>query len=114
MVDRGFVAWADHHRTAMRVLGREVDLVGIPLADLLALNRPETAICRDIFAHHTYYSNAKLCRDVPEFKPAISLEEGMRRVLEAMDRAGRIASAAEDDWEDRVIEAQRRVRSCLS
>lgn len=114
MVDRGFVTWADHHRIAMKVLGREVELVGIPLADLVALNQPETNICRDIFAHHTYYSNAKLCRDVPEFRPVVSLEEGMTRVIEAMDRDGRIPSAEADDWEDRVIAALRKVRTCLA
>ncbi|MCC7262545.1 MAG: NAD-dependent epimerase/dehydratase family protein [Candidatus Latescibacteria bacterium] len=114
MVDRGFITWADHHRTAMQVVGREVELVGLPLADLLALDLPTTGICRDIFAHHTYYSNHKLCRDVPEFRPAVSLAAGMASVLEAMDREGRIPSAGQEDWEDRVIAAQRKVRGCLA
>ena len=114
LVDRGFITWADYHRTAMRVLGRQVELVGVPLADLMALNIPNFEICREIFAHHAYYSAEKIFRDVPEFRPVVSLEEGMQRVIDAMDRAGRIPSADLGGWEDRIIAAQRQVRTCLA
>jgi nucleoside-diphosphate-sugar epimerase len=110
MVNRGFISWADYHRLAMKVLGREVELVGVPLADLLAVNIPNVGICRDIFAHNTYYSAEKLFRDVPEFRPTISLEEGMRRVIAVMDRDGRVPDSDQVEWEDRVIAAQREVR----
>jgi nucleoside-diphosphate-sugar epimerase len=110
MVRRGFTTWADYHRAAMRALGREVELVGVPLEDLLALDIPHVGICRDIFAHHTLYSAEKLFRDVPEFQPRISLEEGLQQVIEAMDREGRVPDSDAQTWEDRVIEAQRRVR----
>jgi nucleoside-diphosphate-sugar epimerase len=111
LVDRGSISWADYHRTAMRVLGREVELVGVPLADLLVLNVPQGEICREVFAHHGYYSAEKLFRDVPGFRPAVSLERGMRAVIDAMDRAGRIPNADLEDWEDRIIIAQRHIRT---
>ena len=111
MMRTGFTTWADYHRTAMRVIGREVELVGIPLAGLVEAGVPNVGICRDIFAHNTYYSPARLMRDVPEFRPAVSLEEGMRRVLEAMDRAGRVPNSDEQKWEDRLIAAQKAVGS---
>jgi nucleoside-diphosphate-sugar epimerase len=107
LVGRDCITWADYHRTAMRVLGRQVELVGVPFADLLTLNIPQFEICREIFAHHAYYSAEKLCRDVPEFCPMVSLEEGMRHVIEAMDRAGRIPNSDLEDWEDRIIATQR-------
>jgi nucleoside-diphosphate-sugar epimerase len=110
LVRRGYTTWADYHRTAMRVLGREVELVGVPFADLAALAIPEFDICAEIFAHHVYYSAEKLFRDVPEFQPRISLAEGMRQVIAAMDRDGRIPDSSAIEWEDRVIAAQRRVR----
>lgn len=110
MVRRGFTTWADYHRTAMRVFGREVELVGVPLADLAVMNIKAFDICKTIFAHHVYYSAEKLFRDVPEFQPAVSLEEGMRRVVEAMDREGRVPDSDAEDWEDRIIAAQRGVR----
>jgi len=110
MTRRGFMTWADYHRTAMRVLGREVELVGVPFADLRMMNIPEFGICEEIFAHHVYYSSEKLFRDVPEFQPLISLEEGMRQVLEVMEREGRIPNSDEMVWEDRIIANQGKVR----
>lgn len=110
MVRRGFTTWEDHHRTAMQVLGREVDLVGIPLADLIVLNPPRVEICRDIFAHNVIYSAEKLFRDVPEFQPRVSLADGLAQVIEVMDREGKIPNSDEIEWEDRMIAAQRSVR----
>ena len=109
MVRRGFTTWHDYHRTAMKVIGREVEMVGIPVADLVAADVPGVGICRDIFAHNTYYSSERLCRDVPEFQPRVSLEDSMARVIEAMDRDGRVGNSDDEPWEDRLIEAQRRV-----
>ena len=87
----------------MQVLGREVELVGVPLAALQAHHIPRREICQEIFAHHTYQSAAKLRRDVPEFHPEVSLATGMRQVFVAMAREGRIPSAEEEVWEDHLI-----------
>jgi nucleoside-diphosphate-sugar epimerase len=102
------ITWAAYHRTAMHILGREVELVSVSLADLQAYEVPHSQICQDIFAHHTYYSAAKLHRDVPVFRPQVSLSEGMRQVFEAMEREGRIPLADEVGWEDRLIARQTR------
>jgi len=111
MVKRSYITWSDHHRMAMNVLGREVEIVGVPFADLKVLNVPEFDICEEIFAHHVYYSAEKLFRDVPEFQPKISLEQGMAEVIEAMDRDRRIPNSDDYTWEDEIIAAQRRVRT---
>jgi len=108
MVNRGFITWADYHRMAMKVLGREVELIGAPLTILKQMNIPNFDICEEIFAHHVYYSSEKLFRDVPDFQPRISLEEGMARVIEVMDREGRIPDSDLLVWEDEII---RRLRS---
>jgi nucleoside-diphosphate-sugar epimerase len=110
MVDQGFVTWAEYHRTAMRVLGREVELVGIPLADLMALNVPRSEICADIFAHHVIYSADKIFRDVPEFRPRLSLAAAMEDIIAALDAENRIPNSDEIKWEDQIIAAQRKVR----
>jgi hypothetical protein len=34
-------------------------------------------------------------------------------VIDAMDRAGRIPNADLEDWEDRIIAAQRRIRTAF-
>lgn len=109
LVNRGFISWEDHHRTVMKVLGREVELIGIPLRDLMASGVHNTENCQSIFAHNTIYSSEKLFRDVPEFQPTVSLDAGVRQVIEAMDSDGRIPDSDRLTWEDRLIEAQRAV-----
>lgn len=110
MMRRGFTKWNQYHRTAMKVIGHEVDMVGVPMVDLVAANVPDVGICRDIFAHNCYYDSDRLYRDVPEFRPQVSLEDSMIRVIEAMDREGRTGNCDEEPWEDQLVGAQRRVR----
>jgi nucleoside-diphosphate-sugar epimerase len=97
------ITWAAYHRTAMEVLGREVALIGVPLAALQAHHVPRWEICQEIFAHHTSYSGAKLRRDVPAFHPVVALPDGMRQVFAAMEREGRIPRAESAGWEDALI-----------
>jgi nucleoside-diphosphate-sugar epimerase len=101
--------WADYHRTAMKVIGREVELVGVPLDTLLAAKVPNVGICRDIFSHNSIYSPARLMRDVPEFRPRLSLEASIACVYEAMCREKRVPDSDAETWEDRLIAAQRQV-----
>ena len=101
--------WSDYHRTAMEVIGREVELVGVPLAGLVAAGVPNVGICETIFSHNTIYSPEALMRDVPEFQPRISLKEGLAFVLAAMERENRIPDSDKEVWEDRLIAAQRSV-----
>ena len=75
-VNRGYITWADYHRLAGKILGKEVELVGVPFDDLMKLNVPASEILADEFAYNLYYSSEKLFRDVPEFHPQISLETG--------------------------------------
>ena len=107
MVNRKYCTWAEYHTTAMKVIGKKVELVGVPYTDLERLKVPAFDICRDIFSHNLYYSSEKLFSDVPEFQPQISLESGMRQVLKVMDRDGRIPNSDKLIWEDQIIKRQR-------
>ena len=109
MMKPEFGTWADYHRTAMSVIGREVELVGVPLGTLLVAGVPKVDICKSIFAHNTFYSPAKLMRDVPEFRPRVTLRDGLARVLETMKRKKSIPDSDTETWEDRLIQAQRTV-----
>jgi len=108
-VNRGYITWADYHRLAGKVLGMDVELVGVPFEDLKRLDVPNFGICEEIFAHHVYYSSEKLFRDVPEFHPQVSLEQGMAQVFEAMEHERRIPNSDELKWEDEIIERQKRI-----
>lgn len=105
MVRHEFTTWAEYHRLAMKVIGREVELVGVPLAALDRLNISNFGVCKEIFAPHGYYSSEKLFRDVSEFQPRIGLEEGIRQVLTALDESGQVPDSDEQSWEDRIIAA---------
>jgi hypothetical protein len=48
-----------------------------------------------------------LFRDVPEFSPRISLEQGMTQVFEVMEQEGRIPNSDELTWEDKIVETYR-------
>jgi nucleoside-diphosphate-sugar epimerase len=110
MTKRGFTTWRDYHLTAMQVLGRQVELVGVPLEVLERWNVPEVDICKEIFAYNVIYNSEKLFRDVPEYSPKISLAEALSSTIEAMDAAGRIPDSDRLTWEDELIKAMQVVR----
>ena len=111
LVESGYTDWLTFHKTAMRVLGREVELVGVPLEDLKALNIPNFSLCEQIYSHNNYYSNSRILRDVPEFRPQLTLEDAMRDIIPQMEAAGRLEDSDLSDWEDRIIATQRHIRS---
>ena len=54
-------------------------------------------------------------RDVPEFQPKISLESGMRQVIDSMDLKNQIPNSENTNyWEDQIIKSQKKVRITFS
>jgi nucleoside-diphosphate-sugar epimerase len=109
MCKSGFTTWAAYHRTAMKLLGRQVEMIGISSEVLESVDRDRFSYFIDVFSHNCYYSSERIYRDVPEFQPAVSLEQGMCEVLDAMDRTGMIPDSDTIVWEDKLIDAQRAV-----
>ena len=107
MVTETPITWADYHRSAMQVIGREVELVSIPFATLqaeaISERLPGFDICRTIFGVSNVYTSAALRRDVPTFHPQVSLADGQAQVLAAMDRHGRVPDSSALTWEDALI-----------
>ncbi|WP_367925589.1 NAD-dependent epimerase/dehydratase family protein [uncultured Ruthenibacterium sp.] len=114
VVQTGYTTWAEYHRTAMKVLGREVEMVGLPLRQMMELDPKRFILAYEIFGQHTYVSNEKLLRDAPEWKPEISLEEGLRMTFEGMERRGTIPDSTKVTWEDEIIEYIQRFRKGFS
>ena len=96
-------SWQEHARTAMQVLKQEVPLHSASYAQLKQAGIPEFGICEDIFRHHTYYSSAKLQSLLPQFTCEIDLATGMQQTIAGMEAAGRLPDAAENAWEDALI-----------
>jgi len=103
MMDRGFTTWQTWHQTAMKVIGKEVELVGVTMAQLDAFDVPGRSASKEIFGHNSYYSNEKLLRDIPEFNPQFSLEQAMRDVYLKTKEARDTPESQNDGWEDRLI-----------
>ncbi len=106
MMKREFFTWGSYHQTLMKIIGREVEMVGIPYDTLAAANVPGLNIP---FSHNLFFSSEKLMRDVPEFHPLISLEEGMAEIYTVMEKEKKIADSGKEEWEDCLIAAQKEV-----
>lgn len=109
IVDKGYVNWEEYHKLAMKVLGVEVELVGIPLNNLLKYDNKNFFITEELYSHNGYYSSKKIFRDIPEFVPTITLEEGMAQIINYMDQNNMIPNSDELKWEDDLIQAQRQI-----
>lgn len=100
--------WETYHKTMMRVLGREVEMVETPLALLRALPEfPLSEMITENFIYNGYYCGEKIARDIPEFSAQTTLEEGLEKTVAWMERHGMLDRSAQNTWEDALIAAQR-------
>ena len=106
MTKQGYTPWREYHLTAMEVLGRQVELVSFPYATLEQWDIPRFDLCREIFSYNTYYDPNRLFQDVPEFRPAISLNAALADTIEHMDKAGRVPDSDKITWENELIKAK--------
>lgn len=99
------VTWDEYtQRTAAAIDAPPPRLVHVPTDLLLAIDRPRFVALEEIFRFHGVYSNAKLKRDVPEYRNATPYAEGVRRTVAWLDAHGMIVSADSDPMEDRLVE----------
>ncbi|MFI3212312.1 MAG: NAD-dependent epimerase/dehydratase family protein [Eubacteriales bacterium] len=73
--------WNHYSKLAMKIIGKEVPVIGVPLDLLEALGEENFGHACPIFAFNSYFDNSLLKRDFPEFKQDVSLEDGMRQVI---------------------------------
>ena len=57
----------------------------------------------EIFRYHGVYSSAKLRRDVPEYNPTTTYEDGIRQTVAWLDQHKKIEPAASDPFDDRLV-----------
>lgn len=79
-------------------------LVHVP-TDLLMAIDPSRFLpsLGEIFRYHGVYSSTKLRRDVPEYNPTTTLEEGIRQTVAWMDQHKKIEPAESDPFDDRLV-----------
>ena len=105
LVSPELVTWADHHKTLMTLLDREVPLVSANLKQLEQGGVPDLELCKTIFSHDMHYDGSKMSALFPDVEFTVSLEEGIRSVLSVMDQDGRLPAGMGNGWEDSLISA---------
>ena len=99
--------WGTWHRTMMKVLGREVEMIEVPLAVQQASPHFHVGeMITESYVFNAYYSGEKIARDIPEFTAKTDLETGLRKAVEFLDEHNLIPNSDEITWEDELIEAQ--------
>ena len=108
----GAITFDQYLQLVGRVLGRDPELVHVPLELLLAIDSEEirTSFVPALTRFNMCFSIEAFKRDFPDFEWTMSLEEGVRQYVEWYDRHGLFAAADEEIYEDRVIRAW---RQCL-
>lgn len=97
--------WDQYTRRVAAALGAPPPrIVHLPTDWLIAIDPVRLAPLAEIFRYHGVYSSAKLQADVPEFRPGVTLEQGMPPTGAWLDKHNKIVAAETDPWEDRVLE----------
>jgi nucleoside-diphosphate-sugar epimerase len=106
------VTWDQYvQRTAAAIGAPAPRIVHLPTDFLLAVDPKRYLWLEEIFRFHGVYSNAKLKRDVPEFRLATSYEEGVRRTVAWIDEHRKNSAPDNDALEERIITAWDRFSS---
>ena len=106
--------WQTYHRTMMKIVGREVEMVEVPLETMLA-NQSDTFKVSDLFLYsyryNSHLSGDKIARDIPDFRVRVPLEQGLAQALDFIERQGLIPDSDRYPGEDTVIQAQLATRN---
>ena len=103
LTNREVMTWNDYYRRLAGALGKEVRLVPIPSDQLMRIAPKRTGVLSWNWYFHGCYDTRKIARDIPEFDPKVSWEEGARRTVADMEAEGRLQNSDDDDFEDRLI-----------
>ena len=99
------MTWQEYHERIGAALGYAVTLVDAP-ADLLLSVWPQNT---KLLAWETQWSHVysleRIRRDIPEFRPRITLEEGIAPCIAWMEANGLIEDALGDTTEDSIVAA---------
>ncbi len=92
-------------RTATAIGAPAPRLVHLPTDFLLTVDPKRFVLLDEIFRFHGVYANAKLKRDVPEFRLTMPFEEGVRRTVAWIDQHKPVPALPADTSDDRLIAA---------
>jgi nucleoside-diphosphate-sugar epimerase len=97
--------WQDAYLEIGKILGKEVHLFHMSSEALL---HAAPKMCAHLYyekSHVGAFDNSKIRRDIPDFKPAISLNEGMRSLIDWYEAEACIVDPVKDALEDKLFAA---------
>lgn len=93
--DRVFT-WRDYYREVARALDRRANVIFVPTRWLIAQDPERFDFLAQISRFHCAFSSEKARRDVPEFRPGITLEAGARQTFADMRARGAWRDSEQD------------------
>lgn len=99
------VVWEDLYRAIGNVVGKEPNFVYIPSA---LLRKIYPSVCTHLNyekVHYAVLSNDKIQKAIPEYKPQISLQEGMKNLMDWWEETDFPYNDEKDKIEDDICEA---------
>jgi len=107
---RDVLTWNGYYEAVGRAVGRKPNMVHLP-TDVILRRAPASAtgFLREIGRFHGAYSNEKIYRDIPEFKPRLDVEAGTRLHIRWLKREGRLSRAPARPFEDRLARLAKRM-----
>lgn len=98
-----YTTWREYHERVAAALGYRATLIDAPADVLLAAWPKNAGLLASQARWNQCYQVAKVQRDLPEFRPRISLEEGIPANVAWMEEQGLLEDARADETEDRII-----------
>jgi len=99
--------WKDLYLEIGRILGKEVRLFHLPSQ---VLYHADPNLCTHLYYEKTYpglFDNSKIRRDIPEFQPTISLNQGLRSLISWFEAEANAIDPEKGALEDRLFEVHR-------
>jgi nucleoside-diphosphate-sugar epimerase len=100
------VTWDEYTRNTAAAIGAPAPrIVHIPTDFLLKIAPQRYGALDEIFQYHGVYSNAKIFRDIPEYRPCTPYAEAVRATVAWMDAQGKVKDSDTDRFEDDLVAA---------
>jgi nucleoside-diphosphate-sugar epimerase len=96
--------WQDLYLEFGRILGKEPNIVHLPATMLRVVRPPLFAHLDDEKKFPSHFDNGAIMQDVPQFKPRVSLGQGLQRLLSWYERDGHTIDEEKDRLEDVLVE----------
>ncbi len=95
--------WEDLYIEFGNIVGKEPNIIHLP-SEVLYKAAPN--LCNHLYFEKTYaglFDNSKIKRDAPEFTANISLNEGLKSIVEWFEREANIVDPEKDALEDKLV-----------